>query len=275
MLARASSSQKSSERLTERRRTRRRFHRIALFILFLLLLALAIYGLRQPSVRISHIQVYGGDSDLMRYATDAMHGTYLGLIPRDSFFFIPEERVRSSILADHPEYAAVSIQRTGFTGVSVAVIGRTAIARWCGVTSLTGSVQQVQEKCYVFDPNGFIFAPVASTTEVRNSFLVYAPLVSELSEPIRGTLTDAEKLPTTFDFARRVGTFGASVATIEINEGEVNYYLDNGTRITYLLGQEQQAMTALVSAGSNTDLSDGSLDYVDLRFDGKVYLKRK
>ena len=48
-----------------------------------------------------------------------------------------------------------------------------------------------------------------------------------------------------------------------------------GTRVTYVLGDEQNAFTALTSARDDLNLADGSLEYVDLRFDGKVYLKKK
>ncbi len=256
--------------LTERRRLRRRSGRIAFFILLLLMLAGAVYGLRQSAVRISHIQISGTSVDLTHYATEAMQGMYLWLVPRDSFFFIPEGRIRSAILADYPGFAAVSIVHTGLTGISITVTERTVVARWCGVVR-----SDLTTDCYVFDPNGFIFAIATATTSALNSFSLHASLVSSSTNPIRATLADADTLPATFDFARRVGTFGSTVATIEIQNGEVNMYLKSGTRITYVLGHEQNAITALVSASSNLNLADGSLDYVDLRFNGKVYLKKQ
>ena len=78
-----------------------------------------------------------------------------------------------------------------------------------------------------------------------------------------------------FDFARELATLGSPTTRIAIHDGEVNDYLASGTRVTYVLGHEQDAFTALVSARENLNLSDGSLEYVDLRFDGKVYVKRK
>ncbi len=233
------------------------------------MLGAVIYGLRQSSARISHIQIFGTSVDLTHYATEAMQGMYLGLVPRDSFFFIPEGHIRSAILADYPGFAAVSIVHTGLTGISITVTERTAVARWCG-SRLT-----LVTSCYAFDPNGFIFMPASTSTPTLNPFSLYAPLVGNTQEPLRATLADADTLPATFDFARRVGTFGSIVATIEIQNDEVNMYLKSGTRITYVLGHEQNAITALVSASSNLNLADGSLDYVDLRFDGKVYLKKE
>jgi hypothetical protein len=92
---------------------------------------------------------------------------------------------------------------------------------------------------------------------------------------MRATIAHAEKLSAAFDFARQLASLGSPVSSIVFRDDEVDEYLASGTRITYVLGYEQNAFTALKSARANLNLSDGSLLYVDLRFDGKVYLKRK
>jgi hypothetical protein len=51
--------------------------------------------------------------------------------------------------------------------------------------------------------------------------------------------------------------------------------LASGTRVTYVLGDEQNAFTALVSARDYLKVADGSIEYVDLRFAGETYFKRK
>lgn len=248
-----------------------------------------MYGLRQRAVRISQVEIFGSDASLSRYATGAMQGWYWGVIPRDSTFFFPEERIRTDILAAHRDIAAVSIFRNGFTGLSLKIDTRTPIARWCGLASTPaepGSTHGSDEYCYIFDASGFIYA-AASSTQTVNAFAVYAPLQGDVPEPLEATIADAEKLPAVFDFARELATLGpprvgssqveagSPVTRIVIHDGEVDDYLASGTRVTYVLGHEQDAFTALVSARENLNLKDGSLQYVDLRFDGKVYLKRK
>ena len=94
-------------------------------------------------------------------------------------------------------------------------------------------------------------------------------------EPLRATIADANALPAAFDLARQIGTFGSRVSDIVIRGDEADDLLASGTRVTYVLGTEQDAFTALTSAKSNLNLADGSLEYVDLRFPGKVYLKKK
>ncbi len=268
----------AGERLSERRRTRRRRFLIAFFILLLLLLASAVYGLQQSTVRISHVEVIGADPALAEYATNAMQGNYFGIIPRNSVLFFPEESIRAGILADNPDIAAVSILRDGLTGISIKVDYRVPIARWCGdATRFNPAIAGLNlvASCYVFDSSGVIFSAISTTTEIVNTFKLYAPLVGETLEPLRATILHTEELPAVFDFARQLATMGSPAVSVVIHGDEVDHILASGPRVTYVLGHEQNAFTALVSARDSYNLTDGSVDYIDLRFDGKVYLKKK
>lgn len=274
MLGRASSEprgslsrQGSGERLAGRRRNRRRRGIFAFGILLLLLFGVVIYGLRQSAVRIGHVNIIGGDNALAALALADMQGMYLGLIPRDSILFFPADRIRIDILADRSDIAAISISRTSLTSISIKIDTRTPIARWCG------SSPNLIEDCYLFDANGFIYA-TSSTMRPLNSFVFYQTIASTTSY-IGSTLPNAEKLPAAFDFARQLVTFGSPVTRIVFHDGEVDEYLESGTRITYVLGNEKNSLTALVSAHENFNLSDGSVEYIDLRFDRKMYLKKK
>lgn len=225
----------------------------------------------QERVRISDIQVFGTDKPLADHARLAMQGAYFGLIPRNSTFFLPEQSIRRTILDTHPEIAAVSIFRSGLAAISIKAEPRVAVAQWCGLSPTRG----VEEYCYVFDGNGYVFAPAASSTETLNIASLYAPLEGDGLEPLRGTIAATEHLPSVFDFARQIGTLGTRVEAIVIRSDEVDDFLSSGTRLTYVLGHEQEAFTALVSAKESLNLTDGSIEYIDLRFDGKMYVKRK
>ena len=265
------SSDRGSNRLAERRRQSRRRGWIAFGVILAILLGALLWILQQGAVRISKVQVFGGDESLSLYATSAMQGNYFGIIPRDSIVFFPEDSIRSNIVAAHPEIAAVSLFRKGMDGLTIKIDNRTPVARWCGLSPTEG----VEAYCYFFDVKGYIFATAATTTPTLNSFVVYAPLVNDTLEPLRATLVHAADLPSVFDFARQLSTFGSSVSSIVFIADEVSLHLVSGTRIAYVVGNEQNAFTALVSAKANLNLADGSIEYVDLRFDGKVYVKRK
>lgn len=281
MSERALSGGLSNERFVARRRLRRRRAFLALGILLLIVLGALVWGLHQRAVRVSRVEVYGTDESLSTIARAQMRGSYLGIIPRDSIFFFPASRIRMDILAVYLDIAAVSISRKGFTGLLIKIDYRVPVARWCGSTrdasgsdlAASSSRPNLNENCYLFDASGLIYA-TTSTAVPLNSFVLYQSLADE-NHPIGSTLPSPESLPATFGFARQLRTFGSPVSIVAIHDGEVDEYLASGTRITYVLGDEQNAFTALVSARANLNLADGSLEYVDVRFGGKIYLKKK
>ena len=278
-------SARASWCLRDRRRLRRRRLVILFFTFLLLLLAGAIYALWQPGLRVSQVKVFGADQSFVDYAHEAMRGAYFGIVPRDSTFFLPTRRIRSNITLAHPDIAALSIFRRGFTGLSIRVVGRTAVGRWCGLAPTEG----VTPYCYLFDPSGFVYMAVpeadASSTPAApatlNPFELYAPLVDlpaqagDTLEPLRATISRANQLPEAFNLARQIATFGSKATAVVIHDDEADILLASGTRVTYVLGHEQDAFNALTSARANINLTNSSLDYVDLRFDGKVYTKKK
>ncbi|PIR82951.1 hypothetical protein COU19_02995 [Candidatus Kaiserbacteria bacterium CG10_big_fil_rev_8_21_14_0_10_56_12] len=243
-------------------------------VLVCLLLGLVMYALWQPAVRISHVEVLGADQSLANAARGALQGTYLGLVPRDSILFYPAGAIRGALMARKPDIAAVSIFRNGLNGLTVRVSDRVPVARWCPESSVALSTTSSRyEDCFVFDAGGQLYATSTSVALV-NSFILHTPLARGVAS--RGTiLPQAEKLPTVFNFAREVAILGSPVVAVQIADGAVNDTLESGTRITYLLGHEQAAYTALLSARDKLNIADGSLEYVDLRFDGKMYIKRK
>jgi hypothetical protein len=294
MSGRPSSVLQGRDRFTARRWSRRRRVLIALCVLFLLLCAGIVYELDQSAVRISRVQIFGppsfgssgeasADQSFAELAQAAMQGNYFSIIPRDSIFFFPASRIRSAIIAAHPDIAAVSIFRNGLTGLSIKVNERVPVARWCGSSPATSTSTPIFDtsSCYLFDANGFVYATTSmdSTTSPQtaqpvNSFTVYGSQANG-NNLIGSTLPNAEELPAAFDFARQLTAFGSPVTVVVFRNDEVDDYLASGTRVTYVLGDEQNAFTALTSARDDLNLADGSLQYVDLRFDGKVYLKKK
>jgi hypothetical protein len=250
--------------------------RIAVGVVFCLLLGTLIYGLGRPAVRIARVVVYGADQSLADVATNAMQGDYLGVIPRDSTLFFPADSIRESIIEMHPDIAAVSIFRNGLTGLSIRIDYRVPIARWCGLAPTEG----VEEYCYLFDANGFIFSAfssgsTATSSQTVNSFALYAPLEGDTLEPFRATIAHAPLLPSVFDFARQLATLGSPVTWVILRGDEVSVHLANSARVTYVLGSEEDSYTALMSARENFELAGDTVEYVDLRFPGKVYLKKK
>lgn len=304
MSERASLAVRGSDSLALRRRKRRQRGLFALGLFILIGLGVLLYGLWRPTFRISHIEVYGGDDTVTTIAEHDMQGSYLAVIPRNSIFFVPTAQIRADILATHLETAAVSIFTDGFTGLSIKLDDRTPVGRWCGEPIASSSPQDrplkevvptADRRCYLFDPSGFLYATArtafltedasaspfvaeSGVAQALTPFVLFDSLAPGTQSLLGATLNDATRLPAIFDFARRLKSLGPSVDTVVIRNTEVDLFLTSTTvpapRITYLLGDEQNALTALVSGKGELNLSDPTLQYVDLRFSGKIYFKR-
>ena len=169
------------------------------------------------------------------------------------FFFLPVDSVRAAILAGHLDMAAVSIAREGLRGLSIKVDSRVPIARWCGnppdAQFFATSSPKTEENCYLFDAHGFVYA-TTSTEILTRSFVVYESLAlqSASTTALGMTLPHADTFPVVFDFARQLSSFGSPVTAIVFHDGEVDQYLENGVRVSYVMGNEQHALNALAFA---------------------------
>ena len=291
----APSQAQRRESLKERRRKQRRIFFLGLGVLGLILIAGLVYLLWQPFVRIESVSAEGPNAEEAKLVAErAIEGTYLYVLPRNSIFIFPEGSIRRQILSTHPAITAVSIQRTGFTSIAVRNVPRTSAFIWCGPSAASSS------SCYQADAEGFVFAPEEGTAAVMvavemnaltepteaaakvvedvdmSVLRVYAPLVGEgeAGTPVRAHVIGASRLPDALRFVKAIKALGVGVVSVEIREDEADLYTPEGTRITYILGRERAAADLAASAFPSLKIPAGAFEYVDLRFEGKVYVKR-
>lgn len=241
------------------------------------LIALLVAGLIvvwQPALRVSTVTVDGTDASAIETATKAdLAGTRYLIVPKNSIFFIPERELRASLLAHFPEAEAVSIRPQGLMTLSIHVTPRATVLWWCGTTVSD------MPTCYQADASGLIFAsvPYDESTATSSYLLLYAPLAKDVGDasPLGSTVANASVLPGLIEFVKAMRSLGANVVSVVIRSDEADLYTSANTRITYVMGREKQAAGLAASAFPTLNLNDGSLLYVDLRFDNKVFFKKK
>jgi hypothetical protein len=270
-------SPRPKKSLRERReRTRNQISGV-IFILVALLCGAVVYGFWRPEVRVSEVRAQEvPDADMATARIrEVLTGTYLGIFPRDSIFFYPEKEVQKAVLDAFPSLTSVTTRRDSFTALSIEGERRQVVFHWCGESGAEFSL--TEDSCYEADEAGYIFAKVGDVAETASSTMlrIYAPLEGgQQDSPIRRTVIGTGYLPNLLEFVRAVKGFGLPVLSTFIQDDEAELYVTPKTRIKYVLGKEAEAIRNAEAGFKDLNLLNDSIEYVDLRFDGKLYVKR-
>ncbi len=251
-----------------RKRARNRTFITALAILALLLGG-TLYALNLPALRVRAVETSGAHQlEMKALAEKSMEGNYAGVVPRDSILFFSKDLMRSLILGALPDVSAISINRTGLSSIRISAIARAESFSWCGVSASVPAAT-----CYETDGEGFVYAVRASAT---TSLRVYAPLSGADTEPVGATVAAASQVPFALQLVRAIESLGANVESVELRGDEADLYIyGSRSRITYILGRETEAAALAASVMPTLSMTDGSVEYLDLRFSGKAYAKKR
>lgn len=261
--------------LRKKRRARKRKLALIICALLLILGVIVIIGLWRPQVRIGSIEASGTRADdIPAFVASRLTGTVYGVLPRNSTFFMPREELRVAILEAFPDIEAVSIKPTSLTTLSITAIPRARSFWWCGT-----EYRETPITCFDADTTGKIFEEVNASSTLSASttpFIVYGLFeAGNEGGALGGVVTGAEYLPDMFRFVKALKELGANVTSVLVRGDEADLYTASGTRITYVLGHEQEALTLATTAFPSLDVRGNSLLYIDLRFTSKVYFKKR
>jgi hypothetical protein len=257
--------------LKQRRAKQRRALMIFFSVLGALALALAAYLVWLPALRIAEVRASGPDAeDAARIARGAIAGTHAFVLPRNSIFFLPQGEIKEAVLAAHPEVQAVSLKAEGMNGLLVTTVLRTPSFLWCGE-----SPDALDLACWQADADGMIFASADPGAPADLKVFAAVTASSQDPFPIRAKVGRSDALPITLQAVKALRGLGADVASLAFRDDEVDLRTRAGTRITYVLGREDAALTLAQSGLKDLNLNDGSVEYVDLRFENKLFVKRR
>lgn len=262
--------------LRERREAKRQIKTVVGFGVLLASILGMFYLFWQKDVRIQDVkaadQTY--EARIKEIAKEHLSGAYYAVFPRDSFLFYPEQAIEEAIREAFPEVRTVSVSRMSFTTLEVSLTKRSADFWWCGTPENT----KEEGKCYEADKEGYIYKPVvgevSSTTEMLR---VYAKLDAASSTdryPLRARVLGTDAIDGILEFSRSIEALGTPLLRIAIRDDEADVYSEGGTRITYVVGKEREAMESAKASLPKLNLMDGSVEYVDLRFSGKAYVQK-
>lgn len=270
--------------LTERRKQARKGRRVMYGSFVISITALFFFAIWSNALRVSTIVASGPSADAAKSMVQAsLEGTYMRLVPRNSIFFYPEEESKAALLTAHPELSSVTFSRSSFSSLTLATTERTAALTWCGTTP-SGTVPAIvsgavandsSAQCYFADAQGFIFDTASSTS---TGIVLYAPLTTDVppgGNAERATIAYGASLQNLIAFVDALRGMDLTISYVALRGDEVDIFLSNATRITYVLGREAAAASVAAATLPNLSLMEGIYSYVDLRFEGKSYVKRR
>ncbi len=263
----------SKESLKVRRARARRMFLILISVLVLLGIAGLFYASWSPALRVQEVRAEGPHAhEIISETKEQLKGTHAFILPRNSLFFLPVSNIREAVLHNHPDVVAVAVHSSGLQSITVVASPRPTAYLWCGVT------RSEPGECYTVDTSGLIFgkAEVDVASSSQSQYLkVYNSVEGSVEDPVRAHVSYASAFPNALRLAKALKTLQANITEFTIENDEASFYTAQGTRITYVIGNENATATLAASVFPTLNLQQGSVEYVDLRFEGKVYLRRQ
>lgn len=279
-------------RRSKRSRRLRRWLRFFLWLAILLLVAAELsWFAHRDSLLIKEIKITGATPGLTLQIEAVINreltGNYLGLLPRSNIWLYPRRRLINILASSLPEISEIQIDQAGANGLLVVVKERLAAYLWCGQT---GSA------CYVLDQTGLAFAPAPQFSghpffefygQLPDTPLGQRPLPPEVFQQVimlragLNKVLSGSALPLV-SYRLSLGQptawfFLLHNPAVADAGNDVTLLVDNRQPLENLLTNFHSALAApsFIKEYEDNIGSGRPLEYLDLRFGGKVFYKFK
>lgn len=232
------------------------------------------------------------EKKILASAEAILSENYFFLFPKKNGILYPREEITEALLNTLPELASVSIvARRPFTTLAIAGVMREPAYLWCGEVET-----QENKHCYSVDREGVVFeetllspdgVPLFSSTSV---VVWYGKPVSSVREnnraahPLGKRVLPQSEFEEAVAFKNSLDTVRLETRSVHLEEnGDWEFTLMGGTSVLVRrdgdLPKAFENLSAALSAGELKDIPPAEfsqrLDYIDLRFDRRVFYKER
>lgn len=280
----------SSPRLLELKRKKRNIfvRKITIFMfLFLAIIALLSYLSRIQRLNISEVEIVGNkiiETEFIKKAVQKeISGKYVWLFPKANIFFYPKGKIKNELSNQFKRLKDITLSIENRKTLIISVAERIPKYTWCGALPVTNN--NVQENCYFLDEEGYIFdeAPYFSG-EVYFKFYGFADLNNDNPS---GSYFFQPYFNKLILFKEALENIELKPAVLYVAEnGDIKIFLSKvkaasfGPEIIFKKDSDFQKIAENLKAALNTEplksefkSKYASLQYIDLRFENKVYYK--
>ena len=202
-------------------------------------------------------------SDVQSLATRDMTSDFLWIFPRASYFFVSTGKISSDILKDFPTVDTVSVHRSGLNSLSINMKEKIPEALWCG-----------DAICTVLDETGTAFDIQSNSATDTNMVILESSTTPAIGQsPVSGGF------PQVLIFINSLAARGLNPTIADVKTGEIDITVASSSTIiidpTKDLTQALANLDLILSNPESPLQKNGisAVQYIDLRFDGKVFYK--
>ena len=268
---------------------------VVLILLALVLVAVVIGFLRKPTFQISSITITGATSldpnEIQTSAQKHISGNYGLVIPKTIVLLFSKNSMNDYLMNQFPGIASVDTEFSNPTILSIAITEKKPAYLWCTA------------QCYFVDDSGMVYQDSPTFTPgVFLEFLGTTPTatITDASDPIRRRFASVSEFTKSISVVNNLSTYPMHIISLKYlsladstpqlatGVGDVDLTVDqignsvipNGAQILILQSQDAvtigQALGFVLTDKSFQDAFSShpeTLQYIDLRFTGKIYYK--
>ena len=227
-----------------------------------------------PYVSVHSIVVVGAKevpaNMIQRQAETVLNDGSRHFFSRTNIFIYPRAVIEKSIESFFPRIESAHISRASLlaTVVTVAVKEREAFAMWCSSVAA----------CYVMDDAGFIFAelPPGVSGGAATPYVFHGSV--ESANPVGHTFATGHLpgLVALLELLEQAGSGPQGIAVENAQDFQIAFTEGFGVKASF--GQDASTLAKNLELLLSSDAlrgKAGNIEYIDLRFDNRVYYKLK
>ncbi len=270
----------TSSRIRKARQKRLMIHIVLWIILAASLLFLVVEIVHLKQLRIERVRFEGNKAirkeELWEVLKPYVEGEYAYLFSKKNIFIVPTDRIEKKLKERFIRLEDIDLYREGRHTLVVTSVEREPVGIWCGTATST--------ECYYLDESGLAFGPAPNL--LGTSFVTYEQTFPE--EVIGAHVSYPEGFAALRNFMASLVPLGFQAYHAAFADDQIDLTvrgtLPDGrtTRLVLKIPLTPPYDTTFsnltsVTRGAGTDappLSIAGLDYIDLRFEHKVFYKR-
>ena len=258
-----------------------------IFLIFILFVTGVSFLSTNKKINIQTVNINGNNvlikNDILKVVDQELVGKYLFLFSKRNSFIYPDQKIKNSLLESFNRISDVQITKNDLTTITISIKERTGIYLFC---DQEGSEEEAED-CYYIDDVGLIFseAPYFS----GNIYFKFYDNRKDKNHKIGENFIDKDEFVRLVNFKKYLDQYIIrSNALILKNNEEYEFVLDKMAdedqfpKIFINKNSDfEKILNNLLSAIETEPLASeykknyNNLEYIDLRFENKVYYKFK